>query len=180
MPPIPPAAGLHPLVVHLPIGLLIVVPVFLLLALVLPRQRAPMATSALILMVLGTIAVYVAIQTGDMAEHGVELTKVQRHAVHEHEEFADKARLAFTVLTVVFAALVAAGRRIKASLVPLAHGLFLVGYLLGLTLLVNTAHRGGLVVHGYGVRAPVSGMPPDAAALPPETGGSGTRGDDDD
>ena len=183
MPPIPPAAGLHPLVVHLPIGFLLAVPVFLVLALVLPRQRMAMAVSALILMILGTVAVYVAVQTGDLAEHGVEMTRAQHHAVHEHEELADKSRVVFTILSIVFAVLVIAGRRVKSSLLPVAHGLFLVAYLLGLVVLANTAHRGGLVVHGYGVRAPVSGMPADAA-LPPAAGDTapdhGGGGNDDD
>ena len=120
----------------------------------------------------------VAIKTGDMSEHGIEMTRPQHDAVHEHEELADRTRVVFTALTLAFAALVAAGRRSKSTLLPMAHGIFLVAYLLGLVVLANTAHHGGLVVHGYGVRAPVAGMP-DAAALPPDAGGSTSHDDDD-
>lgn len=179
MPPIPPPAGVHPLVVHFPIALLMVVPVFLALGLALPRQRSALASSALLLMTLGTIAAYVAVKTGGVAEHGVEMTREQHHAVHEHEELAEKVQVAFTVLTIVFLVLVAAERGGKTRMLPLAHGLFLVAYLAGVVLLANTAHHGGLAVHGYGIRAPVAGMPPGDAAPASPDDSRGRGGDDD-
>ncbi len=181
MPPVPPPGGLHPLVVHFPIALLMVVPVFLVLGLLLAKHRSALAASALILMALGTISVYAAVRSGEESEDVVAMTGVQERAAHEHEELAEKVQVAFTVLTIVFAALVLLGRRVKGALVPVAHGLFLVAYLLGLVVLANTAHLGGTLVHGHGVRAPVAGMaagPADVAGDADDSRGRGRGGDD--
>ncbi|MGE3852796.1 MAG: DUF2231 domain-containing protein, partial [Planctomycetota bacterium] len=59
-PPIPPWNGMHPLVVHFPIALLMLVPLFLLVALAVRRHRIAFALSALMLMAIGTVSVWVA------------------------------------------------------------------------------------------------------------------------
>jgi len=67
---------------------------------------------------------------------------------------AEMTRLVFTVLTVLFAAIraiPAIARQRSRSM--LAHMLFLVVYLGGILLLVNTAHLGGRLVHEFGVKA---------------------------
>jgi len=186
MPPLPPPAGLHPLVVHFPIGLLMTVPAFLVLALALPRHRAALAVSALILMALGTVAAFVAVATGEEAEEAVEAvleaTPAADRMLHDHEEAAERTRLAFATLTAVFAGLVFAGRKAPAApAVGVAHLVFLAAYVFGLTVLANTAHRGGLLVHGFGAKAPVAGMPPIQLAPGDDDagdGGGGHRGRD--
>lgn len=155
MPPFPPFEGMHPLVVHFPVALLTTAPLFVILALILPKHRPALAAAGLIVMALGTAAAFVAVRTGEAGEDAAEAVPAAQAVLHEHEELAERTRLVFTILTAVFAGIVLAGRRLPARGATLVHALFLVAYLAGWTVLANTAHHGGLLVHGYGVRAPV-------------------------
>jgi len=61
-PPIPNWDALHPLIVHFPIVLLLVAPLFIVAALVASPARGRLfMISALILMILGTASVYLAV-----------------------------------------------------------------------------------------------------------------------
>ena len=56
LPPIPSWQAIHPLVVHFPIALLLIAPVFILIGIALkPERRFPFLLVALILMALGTL-----------------------------------------------------------------------------------------------------------------------------
>ena len=72
LPPIPTWQVLHPLVIHFPIALLFVAPVFLLLAVLLPKNSRWLQLPALILMVLGTA----------MQKYGEKLTDEQEVLCH--------------------------------------------------------------------------------------------------
>ena len=165
-PPMPSWDGLHPLIVHFPVGLLLVVPFFVLLALVVKAHRRGLLLAALVLMVLGTAATWVAVETGEaagkLAERSPEVNAVLGH----HEELAESTRTVFTVLTLVFAGLIFAPallRREPGEIATVALALlFLAVYGAGALVLSNTAHNGGRLVHELGVR---SMMP--AAPLPP-------------
>ena len=76
LPPLPGWDGFHPLMVHFPIALLMVAPLFVILALVgrsSPTGRA-MAGAALILMSLGTLGTFLASSTGSAAARVVAHT----------------------------------------------------------------------------------------------------------
>ncbi len=64
LPPIPSWDGLHPLIVHFPIALLMVVPVLLVLGMIFRDGRRLFSVAALVLMLMGTAAAYVAVETG--------------------------------------------------------------------------------------------------------------------
>ena len=173
-PPIPSWDALHPLVIHFPIALLLIAPLFILAGAVLPPQKGrPYHLAGLALMLLGTVAIFLAVSTGEAAGEIAERIKGVRYLLETHESLAERTRIVFSVLSVIFAALLFMPRMLKhaesrlvTTTLPLA---FLVLYSAGMLLLINTAHNGGRLVHEFGVRAIVShtfagpdGVLPDA------------------
>ena len=168
-PPIPTWDGVHPLIVHFPIALLLVAPVFVVLGLVVGARSRVFAVSALILMVLGTAGTFVAVATGEAAGKLADRTPEVNRVLEHHEQLAERTRLVFTVLTVVYAGLLAGPAALKRGLprapVAVLTVAFLAVYGAGVVVLANTAHNGGRLVHELGVRSlmPASPLPVAAA-----------------
>lgn len=168
-PPVPSFDGLHPLVIHFPIALLFIAPVFIVAgALLTPRRGRSMLYAALLLMVFGTASIYLAVETGQaagkLADRSPEINAMLEH----HEDLAETTRLTFTVLTVVFAVILLAPLvrrrepgRLASTVLPLV---FVVVYGAGMVLLSNTADHGGRLVHQLGVHALIA--PASEAPLP--------------
>jgi uncharacterized membrane protein len=159
-PPLPSWDGLHPLIIHFPIALLLVAPVLVVVAALRPKNTRGLQIAALILMLLGTAATFVAVATGEAAGKLAERTPEIKAVLESHEELAEATRVVFSVLTVLFAAIVFVPQllrrdfgRITGMVLPLV---FLVFYGAGALLLINTAHNGGRLVHEFGVRAMVA------------------------
>lgn len=159
LPPIPGPEGLHPIVVHLPIGVLSVVPLLLLLGF----SRKPFASgvriAALLLMLAGTAGTFAAGKTGEMAEGRAEAVPAAKEVFHRHEEMAERTQLAFTGLSGAYLLLLAVPRLFKRDAPRFFGVLFLVLYVGGLLLLARTGHEGGRLVHEFGVRADFSASP---------------------
>jgi len=157
-PPQPPWEGMHPLVVHFPIALLLFAAVFVVLAAIVPKRGWWFSVSALILLIGGTVGAGVAISTGEAARDVVEDGEEEMFDVlQEHEDMAEQARNVFVVLTavyafVVFLPLVAGSLQSWRFSLP-ANLLFLIALMGANLLLANTAHLGGRLVHQYGVRS---------------------------
>jgi uncharacterized membrane protein len=166
LPPLPPWNGAHPEIVHFPIALLITAPIFVLLALFLPSRRKAFALSALILMGLGAIGAIVAVEAGEAGEENAKRIPAAIQTLHEHQELGERTRNVFIALTIVFGVTVVAERRLARAL-PAIYVAFLVLYMGGLLVLVNAAHRGGLLVHYYGAHAPIRGAPAAASTGSP-------------
>ena len=169
LPPIPTIDSAHPIVVHFPIALLLVAPIFVVIGLLARRRGTPFMISALILMVLGTIGAFVAVLTGEAAGELATRTPEISVAIEHHEEMAEKVRLFFAILTVVFLAIVVAPRLVPAirtrAWVPVTATLVFLGAYMGAGLLLaNTGHEGGRLVHEFGVQAL---LPIEDAAPPP-------------
>ena len=177
LPPIPTWDGLHPLIIHFPIVLLLVAPLFVILGAIMPKSSRAMYLAALLLMVLGTLAAFVSYQTGEAAGKLAERTPEISAAIERHEELAETTRLLFSILTVIFAAMLYVPKLFKFEFGRKAQALaaivFLFFYASGALVLVNTAHQGGMLVHQYGVRALVT---PDSTN-PPAAAPTGEQGD---
>ncbi len=164
LPPIPTTMdGLHPLMVHIPIGLLLVAPLFVLIGAALRGRGRPYLISAFLLMILGTSATFIVVASGEAAARLVERTPEINSVLARHEQMAETTRLVFSILTVVFA-----GILVAPSLFPRAPDcifsfalplLFLVFYMFGMLALINTGHHGGRLVHEFGVRTLVISAP---------------------
>ncbi len=166
LPPLPSWDGLHPLIVHFPIALLLVAPLFVVLGVALRRSRL-FLWAALLLMAIGTTATFFAVSTGEAAGKLAERTPQINAVLEHHENLAEATRAVFTALTIVFAAIVAAPvvfRRLQGPafriVLPLA---FLLLYGAGVVVLANTAHNGGRLVHELGVQALMAPSPSPAA-----------------
>lgn len=158
IPPIPDWQSLHPAIVHFPIALLLVAPLFLLIGIIRGTERGrPYLIAALLLMLFGTAGAWLAVATGNAASELVERNGQLQAVVEQHEDLAEKSRDAFTVLTVLFAAFLFGPRLLQRSLTPAALILlpivFLVVYAGAALLLANTAHQGGKLVHELGSSA---------------------------
>ncbi len=171
LPPIPSWDGLHPLIVHFPIALLLAAPLFVILGMLPGRHARAFSIAALVLMALGTVAAFVAVSTGEAAGELVVRTPEISAALERHEELAETTRTLFAALTIIFAAVLFVPVALRRAAVGAAtrtalHGIFLVLYVAGTLLLVNTAHQGGMMVHYFGVQAMVD-SPPAAGAPSP-------------
>jgi uncharacterized membrane protein len=163
-PVIPGWDGLHPLVIHFPVALLMVTPIFILIGALSRRNGRTFLYAGWLLMLLGTAGAFLAAETGEAAAQLVERSPQVNAVLERHESLAEATRITFSVLSVVFGAILLGPRLVKREmgravsvLLPLA---FLVFYGTGLLVLANTAHNGGRLVHQLGV----------AAALPAEAG----------
>lgn len=157
LPPMPGWDGLHPLIIHFPIALLIVAPVLVLLGTFLKGRDRVFLISALVLMILGSVAAWMSVSTGEAASELAERAGAAQAVLEQHEELAETTRAVFTVLTGVFAVIVVAPLLFKKELgrkflIPLNLA-FLLFYVAGVVVLVNTAHQGGRLVHEFGVLA---------------------------
>lgn len=175
-PSIPSWNALHPMIIHFPIALLLIAPLFILLAASLrPGQGRPYLIAAMALLLIGTAGTFVAVATGESAAELAEQTPATEQVLHTHEALAERTRAVFTVLSIIFLALLVVPRwmkqsdnRLTATILPLA---FLMFYGAGVLLLLNTAHNGGRLVHEFGVGAMVSASGNTNAALPAQREG---------
>jgi uncharacterized membrane protein len=160
LPPVPGWSAIHPLIIHFPVALLLVAPLFILIGVALkPANSFPFLIAALILMALGTLSTFIAASSGEAAGKLVENVPQARAVLEQHEELAETTEIAFSALTLIFASIVFVPRllrrdpsRVISTILPL---IFLVFYATGVISLANTAHQGGRLVHEPGVRAPV-------------------------
>src|SRR5579863_9102804 len=89
LPPIPNWSEIHPLIIHFPIVLLLVAPLFVLAAMVMNPQKArPFLIAALTLMVLGTVSAFVAVGSGEAAAAVADRTAAVSAVLESHEELA--------------------------------------------------------------------------------------------
>jgi uncharacterized membrane protein len=169
---------LHPVLVHVPIGIAAILPLVLIHLLWSQRRGALPAGAWWIgvglaaLMAAGAVA---AARTGEAEEHRVEKI-VPASAMEAHEDAAE----GFQVAAITTAALALLGALVKAA-APSAslRSLALAGSIVALALVVRAGHAGGLLVYEHNAGAAYR-KPPSGASLPPPPGAERpSRGRDD-
>ena len=107
-PPIPSWDALHPLIIHFPIALLLIAPIFIVLGAVLtPARGRAYLIAAMVLLLAGTASIYVAVQTGEAAGKLAERSPGIETVLESHESLAERTQAVFSVLSVIFVALIA-------------------------------------------------------------------------
>ena len=138
---------LHPAVVHFPIVLAVLLPFFMIGALIAVRRGArpgriwalPAGLALLLL-----ISTFAAVKTGEAQEETVERV-VSERVIHEHEEAAESFLIAVVILTLVGGAGLVRGR-----VGQVARGVGLAGSLAVLVMGARVGHSGGEMVFKHG------------------------------
>lgn len=169
-PPTPPWEGMHPLVVHFPIGLLLFAAVFVVLAVIVPKRGWWFSVSALILLIGGTAGAFLAVSTGEAARDVVEEGEDEMFEVmQQHEDVMEQVRNVFVALTIIYAGIVflpVVARPLQSWKFAMPANLVFLAALMGANLLLaNGAHLGGRLVHEFGVK---SALAPDGEAAATE------------
>jgi len=162
------AIPLHPLVVHFPVVLAVLLPVSAIVALWAIRKGAtPRSAWAVPLAVAVALALsaWVATETGEAQEDRVERV-VARGAIHGHEEAAERFLVLSGVLVLVTAAGLARGTFGRAArYVSVAGTLGLVAAA------AQVGHSGGVLVYREGAASaytsPTAGGNPDISRIGP-------------
>lgn len=192
---LPTWATAHPLIVHFPIALLFLAP--LVWCFVIWRERRENSSQsewlALATLWIGTVGMYLAVESGEAAGHAAP--RMFHNLVEQHEEAAEAALAVAFAVTIFFSVMLVARRAggpmfrwlEAARSTKLWAGSFFVARLVGelglialAILLVNAAHQGGQLVHVHGIRAAAaSGQNPGAVINALERTGE-SKGDSDD
>lgn len=144
--------NLHPIIVHFPVVLLVVYP-FLVAFSLWRRKSKELDITAFVVLLVGTVGLWFAMESGEKLEDGVKILAPQVYQVLErHEEYAEMTRniALFAVVVYVFFRIVATWKKrniLWAGYIHLALGIIVAGGVL------LTASEGGKLTHFYRVGA---------------------------
>lgn len=190
LPPLPAWEGMHPLLVHMPLGILAIAPLLVVLAMLGGRWARGLSLAAMVVILAGTIGLVLAVSSGEATEKFADGVPGAGAILDQHEEGAELVRNVFfgvsvLAMIVFFVGGRLTGNRPEGTRRPRgawigANLLLLAATGAGYLMLANVGHLGGQLVHGVGVRAPIVALPPPAVSEGLPTGGGAERRDRDD
>jgi|SRR5450631_99887 uncharacterized membrane protein len=152
--------GIHSLLIHFPLTLFFLAPVFVLFAsLTKATTRRMFFISALTVMLFGITSTYAAFEAGQTAAASVTEAGEVRTVMERHHELASLALTSLTAATLFFGLTLLICTCFHLHLHELTGVLPLgsvVFYTLGLFWLINTAYHGERLVHEFGVGSVVN------------------------
>ena len=159
-------SGLHPLIVHIPIILLLAAPLLIIVGVGLSGAiRRPFLGSAFSLMALGTAMTYVAVASGELATKTATFPPGFNALLFEHRALAETTRDLFSILTVVFATLLFAhkllNRELDSWVSRALFAVFLIFYGTGAVSLIDTALKGNHIARVLGSNVAVTANLPN-------------------
>lgn len=157
-PPLPTWETAHPLVVHIPIGVLAVVPLFAVWAMLAGANRRTLGWVIMVLMLVGTTGTVIAAKTG---EHAMEVAEagMAGNWLDRHADMGELARNWFLGVAAGYTAITIFSTirkdKFKRAYWIGAHAVWLAVFGAAFLVLANAGHMGGRLVHEFGVRAPM-------------------------
>ncbi len=160
LPELPSWDGLHPLVVHFPVVLLLVGPLLLIGGWFRRPGGTGAVIAALVLMTMGTVSALVSIETGKAAAEMADRTEAVMPVVADHAASAKLTTITFAILTVLTLLLAIVFERpashVKQRIRGIAYTFLLLACLGAGLLVARTGHLGGQLVHEFGLKADLS------------------------
>ena len=154
---LPPWSGMHPLIVHTPVALGVLAPLFVIPAVLRPGSKG-WAKATLVLLVIAAVGGWLAYYSGEAAEEHFQTvgfpTPEAEAATTEHHDIGGLARFALTASAAGFAAWMLAVVKLSPAKSRLAAGLAVVLTLVAAWLVIWAGHQGGELVHVHGLLAP--------------------------
>lgn len=145
--------SVHPVVVHFPIVLLTLSPLFILLGMIFTKNTRVFYISALIILLLGTAGIFLSTSSGDSAAEPLQIASDTVETLSDHIELAEHARIIFCLLSFVFAGITiffpVLIRRFSRTVYLTTVSIFLGFYIYALLVLFNAAHYGAKLVHHH-------------------------------
>ena len=136
---------LHPLTVHLPIGLLFIGGVFLIISLI--NKEPSLLSAVFISHFSGTLSLLVATFTGRSAMASLDQSSAFEDLLQTHEIMGYVLCWYFIMLLIWLYLKQASFAK---NFISTSFYLFTASYLIGLILIAYSAHLGGLMVYEYG------------------------------
>ncbi len=154
---LPPWSGMHPLIVHTPVALGVLAPLFVVPAVVRPGSRG-WAKATLTLLVIAAVGGWLAYYSGEAAEQHFQTvgfpTPEAEAATTDHHDIGGLARFALTASAAAFAGWMLTVKKLSTPKSRLVAGFAAVLTLAATWLVVWAGHQGGELVHAHGLLAP--------------------------
>lgn len=156
-PSVPGWDGIHPALVMFPVALLLLAPVLVFASLFAKEQWRAWTGAALLTMVIGSLAAWMAAGSGHAAGQLVDKSRELEAVILRHEALGMLVRNVFTGLTALFLVLLLLPRWVRRPIPAVVRisvfAVYLAGYVLATGLLARAADAGGRLVHERGLHA---------------------------